>query len=296
MKLTPPQTRAHRLLREDPNGKLASGEGHGIIRSTMAALARKGLIDLELIPRERTRRHRNGATSTYVTIAWIAELRPELPGEEALEELDLVIANREGNLRRRQREQAAAYVAHTAPKVALKGSPARSATYSVCRAYRDALARPVPWLLDQVAMLRHMTGQTPLPGGIPGPGGEPTDVWALTAKTTGPRPGKELGRVRASTQTEAALLGNILLNTRGGYQMRRLTAEEAGAWLHDFRASGMVLRVEGVPHGYRVSQVADDQTLVIRTTADEAKRDALTDLAALHALGPQSDPEPIPAD
>jgi hypothetical protein len=293
MKLTPPQQRAYNALLKDPDGKIASGEDHRVTRPTIEALARKGLVELERTHRERTRRHRNGTTSRYVTVAWIATLVPEHPSSEELEELDLVIANGEGILRRTQREHAAAYVAHTAPTVALEGSPARSDTYSVCRAYRDALERPVSWLLDQVAMLRHLTGQKPLPGGaIPGQAnGERTDVWVLTAKTDGPRPGKELGRVRASTQNGAALLGNSLLNTRGGYQMRRLGSNEVGPWLEDFRASGMVLRMETVKHGFRVSQVADDLTLVVRTTAKEAKRDALADLTALYsALGPHADP------
>lgn len=294
MKLTPPQTRALSALRKEPEGRLTSGGPHGIVRSTVAALARKGLVELDLRQERRTRHHRNGSSSTYITVTWTAYLVPEMPGADELAELDLIIANGEGSLRPTQIEQAAAYIANTSPAVALKGSPAASESYSVYRAYRDALKQPVSWLLDQVQMLRHLTGQCPLPGGIPAQSGPRTDVWVLTAKSSGERPGKELGRVRASTQTGAALLGNSLLNTRGGYQMRRLSADEVGRWISDFRASGLVLRLEEVDHGFRVSQVADDLTLVVRTTPEEARRDALADLTALHTLG--STTPPIHAD
>lgn len=296
MRLSTAQTRAYGALRASPTGKISSGETR-IARSTMEALTRRGLVELERTSTKHTRHHRTGRSSTYLTVTWIAELVPQLPGADALDELDLIIRNREGILRPDQRRHAAAYVAHTAPTVALDGSPARSATYSVCRSYRDALTWPVERLLDQVMMLRHMTGQNPLPPGIPAQDtGERTDVWRLTAKTDGPRPGKELGRVRASTQNAAAILGNSLLNTRGGYQMERLGALEVGHWREDFRARGIVLRLEAVPseEGFRVSQVADGLTLVVRPTADEAKHDALADLTALYsALAPAA---PIHAD
>jgi hypothetical protein len=298
MKLTPPQQRAYNALRASPTGKISSDERwRRIVRTTMAALARMGLVELHLTTTERTRRHRSGRLSTYVTVTWTAELVPDLPDADAMAELDLVIDNREGMLRPAQREQAAAYVAHTAPVVALDGSPARSADYSVCGAYREALEWPVSRLLDQVMMLRHMTGQRPLPGGLPAQNtGQPTDVWVLTANTGGPRPGQELGRVRASTQNAAALRGNSLLNTRGGYQMRRLDTHELGGWVEDFRAHGMVLRLEAAGDDYRVVQVADGRALIYRRTPEEAKRDALGDLTALFALGVPSDPEPIHAD
>lgn len=299
MKLTPAQTRAGNALRASPSHKIKSGDGwsQGISRPTVEALARKGLAEVVCTSTRRTRRHRDGRTSDYFTITWTAELIPQQPGADELAELDLVIRNREGILRPAQRGHAAAYVAHTAPAVALEGSPARARGYSVCRAYREALRWPVPRLLDQVMMLRHMSGQAPLPPGIPAQDtGERTEVWVLTAKTDGPRPGKELGRVRGSTQNAAAIAGNSLLNTRGGYQMRRLGSLELGHWREDFRARGIVLRLEAVPseEGFRVSQVTDGQTLVARPTADEAKRDALADLTALYAaLAPAT---PIHAD
>lgn len=298
MKLSPAQQRAYDALRASPDRKISSDDRRRFARSTVESLARMGVVELTRTQTERPRRHRNGTTTTYATVTWTAELVPQMPDAEALEELDLIIANGEGILRRTQREQAAAYVAHTAPAVALEGSPARSASYSVCRAYRDALDRPVTWLLDQVMTLRHMTGQKPLPGGIPAQNtGQLTDVWVLTAQADGPRPGKELGRVRASTQNAAALRGNALLNTRGGYQMRRLHSHEVGSWVEDFRAHGMVLRLEAAGRDFRVSQVADGRPLVFRPTADEARRDALADLTALYALGTPSEPEqPIHAD
>lgn len=296
MKLSKPQTRAYDALRASPTGKITSTDKTRFARVTVEALARRGLAEVEHTATERTRRHRDGTTTTRFTISWTAELVPQLPDADKLAELDLIIRNREGILRPTQREHAAAYVAHTAPTVALEGSPARAEGYSVCRAYRDALTWPVARLLDQVMMLRHMTGQTPLPPGtIPEQvTGERTDVWVLTARTDGPRPGKELGRVRSSTQNGAALRGNSLLNTRGGYQMRRLGSPEVGGWQEDFRAHGMVLRLEATADGFRVSQVADGHTLAIRPTVHEAKRDALADLTALYsALAPAT---PIHAD
>jgi hypothetical protein len=284
MKLSKAQTRAYDALREAPDGKIHSGGTHRVARTTAEALERRGLAEMTRTTTERIRRHRNGTTTRYVTVDWSAQLLPQMPDAEEMAELDLIIANQEGALRRSQREHAAAYVAHTAPAAALEGSPARSARYSVCKAYQEALAWPVERLLDQVMMLRHMTGQCPLPGGIPAPRGERTDVWRLTARSDG----RELARVRASTQTGAALRGNGLLNTRGGYRMERLRAEEVGYWREDFRARGIVLRLEAVhpEGGFRVIQVADGRTLVVRPTADEAKRDALADLTVLtSALG-----------
>lgn len=296
MKLSTAQTRAYEALRASPTGKISSGDGSRIARVTMEALTRKGLVEMERTATDHRRQHRDGRSSTYVTISWSAELIPEHPGADELAELDLIIANGEGILRPDRREHAAAYIARTAPLVAMEGSPAAAEAYSVCRAYREALEWPVARLLDQVMMLRHMTGQNPLPGGIPAQStGERTDVWRLTAKTGGPRPGKELGRVRASTQNAAAIAGNSLLNARGGYQMARLGSLELGRWVEDFRARGIVLRLEATDDGYRVSQVADDRTLVIRADAAQAKRDALADLTALYStFGPA--PELIHAD
>lgn len=301
MKLSKAQSRAYDALRGSPDGKISSDGKRRIARSTVEALARRGLAEVDRTPTQHTRRHRGGSASTYVTIAWTAQLTPSHPGADALAELDLIIRNQERILRPAQREHAAAYVALTARAVALEGSPAAAPDYSACRAFREAMEWPVARLLDQVMMIRHLTGQTPLPGGIPRQDtGELTDVWCLSARTDGPRPGKELGRVRASTQNGAAILGNSLLNTRGGYQMRRLGALEVGSWWEDFRARGIVLRLEALADddGFRVIQVADGQVLIVRSTAVEAKHDALADLTALFAvLAPQrTEPDPIHAD
>lgn len=298
MKLSPAQATAYEALRTDPTKTLTSSSTPKVRRTTVEALARRGLAEVVLERVNRTRESsRTGRITTSATITWTAELVPPCPGGEEMQELDLIIRNGERILRGSQLRQAAAYIAHNAPHAALEGSRARSPKYSVCRAYAEALEWPVDTLLDQVMMLRHMTGQTLLDGGIPAQDtGGRTDVWKLTAKDTGARPGKELGRVRAATQNAAALRGNSLLNTRGGYQMRRLNADEVDGWVEDFRARGLVLRVESCADGFLVSQVADERTLVIRRTAEEAKRDALADLSTLYALGSGLPAEAIHAD
>lgn len=297
MKLTGAQIKARLILRRAPDHTITSAGGTGVRRQTIEALARAGLVEVERTNVNREVRHRSGRTSIKASVAWKATLLPRLPSAEQMEELDLIIRNGEGILREDRRAHAAAYIARTTPDVALDGSPARSPQYNEATAYAECLKWPTAKLLDHVMMLRAMTGQT---AQIPEQRtlSDRTDVWVLFSKNPDGTPGKELGRVRASTQNQAALVGNSLLNTRGGYSMRRLHTPELGRWVEDFRARGLVLRLEGTHDGYfRVVIVADGEVLVTRTTGAEAKRDALADLTSLYAaLPPAPTPDPIPAD
>lgn len=283
MKLTGAQIRARLMLRRAPDGTLHSGEGKGVRRQTIEAMARAGLVKVERANVDREVRHRSGRTSVKTSVAWTARLQPELPTAEQLAELDLIIKNAEGILRGDQREHAAAYVARVTPDVALDGSPARHPQYNEATAYRECLTWPDAKLLDTVMMLRHMTGQSTRPVPEQARLSDRTDVWVLFTKKPDGTPDRELGRIRASTQNSAALAGNALLNTRGGYSMRRLHTPEIGRWVEDFRARGLTLRLESTDTGFRVFVLATGEDLIHRVTAAEAKRDALADLASLYA-------------
>ncbi|MFC4328287.1 hypothetical protein ACFPC0_10665 [Streptomyces andamanensis] len=297
MKLSKAQAETHAALLRAPGGAVTSGGG--IQRRTIDALERMGLVEVTRQVWLKTRHHRDGTTSQREQVDWTARLTPRLPSPEQLEELDLIIANREGILRPGQRRQAAAYIAHMMPLTALKGSPARKPGYRPADGYAEAMKWPVSKLLDTVMMLRHMTGQTDMPAQPVKPTGEMTDVWAITAKNDDGSAGKELGRVRGDSQVIAALAANGLLNVRGGYLMRRLGTLELDGWISDFRASGMVLRLAECADGtgFQVSLVSTGEILTVRTTPDEARRDALTDLTTLFAtLADSPEPELIRAD
>lgn len=292
MKLTGAQIKARLMLRRAPDGTLTSTDQTGIRRQTIEALARAGLVKLERANMNRQVRHRSGRTSVKGVVVWKATLQPELPTDDQMAELDLIIKNGEGILRDEQRQHAAAYVARVTPDVALDGSPARSPQYHEVTAYKECLEWPTAKLLDTVMMLRTMTGQSAQPIPEQRRLSDRTDVWVLFSKKDDGTPDRELGRVRASTQNTAALLGNSLLNTRGGYAMRRLHTQEIGRWVEDFRARGLVLRLERTDTGFRVFVLASGENLIHRVTAAEAKRDALADLTTLYTATADT----IPAD
>lgn len=297
MKLSKAQQEAHTALLSAPDGRISSGSGVG--RRTIDAMERAGLVAVNRQFTRKTRRHRNGTTSEVEITTWTARLKPTMPTAQEQAELDLIIKNGEGILRPAQHRQAAAYVAHMLPTVALKGSPASKPGYRPADGYAEAMNWPASKLLDMVMMIRHMSGQTPIPAQRTADIGEPTDVWGLFTKTDDGSPGKELGRVRAPHQNAAALLGSSLLNQRGGYTMRRLGSLEVGGWVEDFRAHGLVLRLEATADGdgFQVTGVSNDDIMTIRPTAEEAKRDALADLTSLFtALAPSDEPDTIRAD
>ncbi|MFE2934905.1 hypothetical protein [Streptomyces sp. NPDC059278] len=281
MKLTKAQQRAYDAMLAAPDGRIHSGSGQNIKRSTVEALARKNLATVTRKMDEKVVRHRNGTTTRFAVVTWTVCLKPVLPTTEQTEELDLILEQGERTLLPSQRKHAASYVALVAPSVAKEGAPVKETGYDPAAVYHKHIKLDPAHLLAAYMVVRTMSVRLNLPPGPSAAQGEPTDIWVLTEPGEAGEPGEELGRVRGAVQVEAKLCGNSLIDRRGGYFLRRLGANEVGPWIKDFRAGNTVLRLaREVDDEYVVTEVATGSIVTVRRTAAEAERSARTSIAS----------------
>lgn len=270
MKLTDSQKAVLEAMARSPDGVVTSGQGFK--RITVEAMERKGLVFLECTPEKKHVRHRNGRMTVRMTVRWKAKLLPLMPSQEELEELDLIGDAGEKLYLESQQRQAAAYLALTAPKVGLLGSPASIAPSDPTEVFLTYLSGGPDRLLAEYRMYRHLAGEHPLTAPpesaeADSPWGK-SDVWVVLGG------GRELGRVQAEDYVNAKILANSLLNRRGGYGIRRLrTCELQEEWVKDIRVDDFVLRVERVPGGCRVRHLGGP-VVTERPTAAQAEAHA----------------------
>jgi hypothetical protein len=279
MKLSGAQQSAMDAMRAADGGKIVASQG--VKRTTVEALERLGLVLVTRTLGQRDVHHRDGRITHKTTVQWSAQLRPDLPTEDVLAELDEV-ADGVRPMQPHHREPLAAYVATSAPRVALPDAPAKLADYSPAAAYARHLRDHPVQLVGLYRMYRHLTGDRPQ--AVPeGPDiGDVTNFWVITEPGTPAQPGKELCRVTGETHNAACLAANSLLNRRGGYAARRLGDKELGLWRYDFRAGGRVLRLSAVGDGREeVTEVATGRTVVVRGSVTAAERDARAEVDSL---------------
>lgn len=283
MKLSGAQQRALDTMRKSPDGTVRAYAG--VTRPTAEALERRGLVTVERRLAERQVRQRGGGVNRRTYVDWTARLKPVMPTEAQVAALDATVAaGPPVVLVPAQRHWAAAYAALTAPSIAFQGSPAADPSYDPAAVYVETLHKGDAYALAAFNAVRMMSGAVPMPPDPTAVNGPPTTVWTIREPGTPDRPGVERARVVGATRIYAAQAANSILNQRGGYDMRRLGANEIGPWLKDFRAGGTVLRlsaVDGGPPAYQVAEVATGDVMVIRATPEEAERDARADVDSL---------------
>lgn len=281
-KMSPAQQRAYEALSRAEDGTLRDGQG--ITRTTVEAMERRGIVTVERTMDTREVTYRGGAKGTRTIVRWVARLVLARPTAEQCDELDLIARTGEHTLWDSQRRQVAAYLALTAPKVALPGAPATRPEYDPHAAFASYLTEDNARLIAGWLMFRSLAGEAELPPDPSEKTGKPTDYWVITEPGTPSEPGEELGRVHGATQVDAAIAANALLGRRGGFDMRRLGERELGGWRKDFRTGRAVLRLSATGDGMeQVTLVATGEVMVIRHTPQEAEADARADVAALDA-------------
>ncbi len=275
------QQTAYAAMLEAADGILRSTASTGIRRTTVEAMQRKGLVQVTCTlhtpahgPRRTTR------------VRWEARLVPQMPTPEDLDELALCAHEQDSTgldatLRPSQHQQAAAYLALTAPQTALTGSPAAQPDYCPLTSYTRHLAMTDAELLR--LLHRHVQLTTGQGTATANPLGPASDQWLVTTEELiGGRTPTELARVRAPTENAAKMNANALLNRRGGYGLRRLrTGETDPAWVHDRRVGMVVLRVERTPEGtYRARYAPHGAILTVRPAAATAEAAAVAEIQA----------------
>lgn len=290
MKLSAAQERAYAAMRQAKDGKLYMG--NGVTRTTVEAMERKGIVTLVKTLATRETRRRGGGVNRRTYVDWIAQLKPVPPTADEAQELDMIARSAQKTLLPSQRRQVAAYLALTAPKVARPGSPAAASEYNAHTAYAEYLGQDDMRLIATWALYRDQTGEKGFPAPQRPDLGPVTDVWTITEHNGT----QELCRVTGATQVDAALAANALLNTRDGYDMRRLYAQQLDGWVKDFRAGGDLHRITRVVTAcdaaecdgeesvhYECRHLPTGDLVAVRSSAEGAEADTRADIASLSA-------------